>query len=88
MKTKEDFIKRLRNDPLYKSALKRAGNAEERKRIIAMTEAFVGRFADVLAPMIQRAQSDPKYASELREALRGSQQVVTDVVEHKSGSID
>lgn len=86
MRSKEDFLKRLRSDPLFQSALKAAKTPEERRRVIAITEAFVGQFAEVLAPMIQKAESDPSYRDLLRRSLVAGEEVVTDQETAASGS--
>lgn len=86
MRTKEDFIKRLRSDPLYQSALKAAKTDEERRRIIATTEAFVGQFAGVLAPLIQRAEVDPAFRVQLQRSLVMGKEVVSQVEPVPSGS--
>jgi hypothetical protein len=77
MKTREDFIKRLREDPSYREALGRARNAEERKAISRLVEEFVGNFAEVLAPAIAQAESDPDFAAKLGRALVEKQDVLS-----------
>jgi hypothetical protein len=83
---KEDFLKTLRNDPLYQSALKSAKTDEERKRVIAITEDFVGQFADVLGPLINRAENDPVFREQMKRSLVEDEGVITDVESVASGS--
>ena len=78
MKTKDDFIKALRSDPQYLRALKMAKNAEERKKIIATVEGFVNNFTAVLIPVFEKVESDPKFASELRLALKNGGRVINE----------
>ena len=86
MKTKEDIIKRLRSDPLYQSALKSAKTDDERRRVIALTEGFVGQFAEVLGPFIQRVEDDPVFAERLKRSLATGEEIVSDVEPNVSGS--
>ena len=86
MKSREDFLKKLRSDPLYQNALKAAKTPEEKKRIIATTEAFVSQFADVLAPLIQRAETDPLFREQMQRSIAEGDAVVTDVELETSGS--
>lgn len=86
MKTREDVIKQLRADPLYKSALKAAKTPEERRRIIATTESFVGQFADALLPLIQRASTDPLFREQLQRSLVANEDVVSLAEPDRSGS--
>jgi hypothetical protein len=83
MKTKEDFIKRLRGDRMYNLALKMASSDEERRRVIAITEGFVNKFASILAPMIAEVEKNPAYAEKIREAIKGE----TGLISQASGSI-
>lgn len=85
---KEDILKALRADPLYQSALKAAKTDEERRRVIATTEGFVGQFADVLVPLIQRAEADPAFRTQLQRSLVTGEEVVSDVEPIASGSQD
>lgn len=77
MKKNVDFIKALRDDPMYREALKSAKTDEERRRVIAVTEAFVSQFASVLEPLINKVQSDPKFAEQLRQSLKGEDEIVS-----------
>ena len=70
MLSKKELIKRLRNDPMYRAALKMASSDADRRRIIATTEGFLSSFMDSLAPMATKVSQDPAYADKLREALR------------------
>lgn len=77
MKNREDFLKRLREDPAYREALGRAKNAAERKFIQKVVEDFVGPFADILGPAIEQAESDPEFAAKLGQALVEKQSVLS-----------
>jgi len=77
MKKNVDFLKKLRDDPMYREALKSAKTDEERRRVIAVTEAFVSQFASVLEPLIDKVQSDPKFAEQLRQSLKGEDEIVS-----------
>lgn len=84
MRTKEDFVKLLRNDPMYKSALKTAKTPEERKKIIQITEAFVEQYASILAPIISQVESDPKLKEQLRQSLDQSDDLLSDAGSEKT----
>ena len=86
MKTREDFIKKLREDGLYKQALAKAKDDKERAAIARIVENMVGTFADVLAPAIARAEKDPVFVEQLKRALVEGEQVVTAVEPEVSGS--
>jgi hypothetical protein len=74
---KADFTKRLHESPKYKRALELARNDDERRRIATLTNRFVESFAEILAPVIDRAKNDPEFAQQLGQALKERQSVVT-----------
>lgn len=76
MLSKEDLIKKLRADPMYREALRMARNDAERRRIIATAEGFLATFVESLSPVINRAQNDPKFATQLQEAIKSGAPVV------------
>lgn len=86
MKTREDFIKSLKENPQYREALGRARNAEERKAISRIVEGFVSSFADVLGPAIEQAEKDPTFAAKLGKALVEKQDVLNTSPQPVSGS--
>lgn len=86
MTTKDDFIKKLHEDSLFKQALAKAKTPEERAAITRIVENMVGNFAAVLAPAIDRAKTDPVFVEQLKRALVGGEQVVTAVEPETSGS--
>lgn len=86
MKTRADFLKRLHEDEAYKGALAGARSDAERARVAQVVEGFVGSFADILGPLIVRAQQDPEFAKQLAKALSEGQRVVTGE-QSTSGSI-
>jgi hypothetical protein len=86
MKTREDFIKSLRENPQYREALGRARNVEERKAISRIVEGFVGSFAGVLGPAIEQAEQDPTFAAKLGRALVEKQDVLNKSQQPTSGS--
>jgi hypothetical protein len=74
--TKEELIKRLRNDPMYVTALKMARTDEERKKIIATTEGFLANFIDSLSPVFKQVSNDKNLTSHLQKVLNHNEQVV------------
>ena len=86
MTTRDDFIKKLHEDSLFKQALAKAKDAKEREAITRIVENMVGSFANVLAPAIDRAKNDPVFVEQLKRALVGGEQVVTAVEPEVSGS--
>ena len=89
MKNREDFLKRLREDPAYRAALGQAKTAAERKHIQKVVEDFIAPFADILGPAIAQAESDPEFATKLGLALVEKQGVLSqqDQKTPTSGSI-
>lgn len=77
MRTKSDFIKRLRQSPTFKAALAAAKTPEEKATVAAAAEEFVSSFAEILAPLIERAQNDPEFAAQLGRQLAEQHGVVT-----------
>lgn len=69
MRNRNDFMKRLHEAERFKQALATARTDAEREAIKTFVEEFVGRFANVLAPMIDRAEKDPDFARQLGKAL-------------------
>lgn len=88
MRKREDFIQRLHENAKFKHALEQARTEEERKAIAAATEKFVATFADILGPLIERAEQDPLFAEQLGRALSENQHVVTSSDPPKSGSTE
>ena len=88
MKTREDFIKQLRQSSNFKAALSAARTPEERAQIKALTEEFVQSFADVLGPLIERTQEDPEFAHQLERSLAEKQIVFSSTDPNVSGSMD
>ena len=77
MKTRDDFLQRLREDPAYRAALGQAKSAAERKAISSLVEEFVGSAAEILLPALDRAKNDPEFARQLAKALTEHQSVVS-----------
>lgn len=88
MRNRAEFLKRLHESDKFKDAMGRARTDEERQKVQAAVDAFVGSFADVLGPLIERAQSDPEFAQQLGRVLAERQQVVTTSDPPKSGSAE
>lgn len=86
MKTRAEFLRSLRESAGYKHALSRATSDAERRAIDGFVSQFVCGFADVLAPLISRAESDPGFAAQLGQALITHQQVVTETIHAVTGS--
>lgn len=76
MLTKEQLLKRLRDDPMYLSALKMAKTDSDRRRIIATAEGFLGSFFDAMSPITGRIANDPKMSADLKEAVNSGKRVV------------
>ncbi len=76
MRRKEDFIQKLREDQKFQAALEVARSDEERAIMRATVENFVMQFAEVLAPIIDRAHSDPEFAKQIEHALIENREVV------------
>lgn len=72
MITKEELLKRLRNDPTYRDALKMAKTGEERQRVIAVAEGFLSQFFDSVSPIASHIKQDPAATTQLVEALNGN----------------
>lgn len=86
MSDRDEYIKRLREDSLFKMALAKAKDDKERAAISAIVEAMVGDFAEKLGPITKRVQQDPVFAEQLKRAVVGDQQVLTDIEAAPSGS--
>lgn len=87
MRSRKDFIDRLRKDEKFTSALARARTPEERTKVQTIVEEFVGSFADVLAPLIEQSMKDPEFAAQLGRALNEKQNVLSHEEPATSGSI-
>ena len=72
MFTKEALIKRLRNDRMFRDAMKMARNDAERYKIAATAEAFISTFIDVMSPIAAGVRSDPVLASKLMEGIKNN----------------
>ncbi len=51
-KSQRELIEKLRSDPMYKKSLGMAENDEQRKKIEAIVEGFVSRFASAVIPVL------------------------------------
>jgi hypothetical protein len=86
MRNRSDFMKRLHEADRFKQALAAARTDAERDAIKSLVEGFVGGFADVLAPMIARAEQDPEFARQLGRALVEGKDVLSNSAPVTSGS--
>lgn len=86
MLTRDDFIKRLRNDPLFRRALALAPSEKDRQRIIATTEAVAGQFFEALGPLGSHIQQDQSFGDKLQEALKKGATVVKESSGRPAGS--
>ena len=77
MWSKEEFLKQLHSNDKYLRAIKEARSEDERKRLAAFGNEFVASFAEILAPLMQQAKDDPKFAERLNKAIAERQQVLT-----------
>lgn len=71
---KKEYLKRLREDPVYQSTLSKASTDSEKRMIKAYTEDFYMKFYDgVFGPLRELLEKDPdalnKAVSEIRESL-------------------
>lgn len=83
---KHDFLRRLYESDKYKQTMSRARTDGERKAIAGLVTEFVGGFAEILAPIIDRAQHDSVFAGQLGRAVVERQGVVTGGQPASSGS--
>jgi len=74
---KEEFLKQLYANDKYKLALASAKNEAERKKIAKFGNEFVGSFAEILAPVFERAKNDPMFANQLNQAIIEHRHVIT-----------
>lgn len=88
MKNRDDFMKRLHDADRFKQALATARTDAEREAIKSLVEEFVGGFADVLGPLIVRAEKDPAFARQLGMALIEGKDVLSNETPNTSGSIE
>lgn len=86
MRTRSDFIQRLRESEKFKSALATAKDDDERKRLTAAAEQFVDSFASLLVPLIEKAENDPEFAMQLGRQLVERRGLVTASDPAMSGS--
>lgn len=77
MLKKEELIKRLHDSPLFKLAMARAENDEQRDQVRKMTEAFLLKFGAGLQQAHEQIQNDPEFGRKLRKALIERGRVVT-----------
>lgn len=64
-----DNVKALRRDPRYREALAKARTPEERKAVAGMVEGLFDGLMKAVEALAQRAQDDPGFERELRQAL-------------------
>lgn len=74
---KEDYIKQLHEDPLFKLALSKAETPEQEDKVRRMTEAFVLKFGTIMERVYEQIQNDPDFKTKLRKALIERNRVVT-----------
>lgn len=77
LRDKKEFLRRLYESPAYRRALDAAPDDVSRRRVAAFATEFVSSFADVIAPMVARAQSDSAFVHELNMALVERRDIVT-----------
>jgi len=86
MADNNDFIDRLREDPMYQAALAKARTPAERQLITTLVENLVGGIGGVLGPVIERAKRDPEFARQLNKAISEDKDVLTASTAALSGS--
>lgn len=83
--SKDDFIKRLRESPMYQQALKSV-DPSQAKRIAELAEGFLTNAIGGLLPLLEQA-NDPETAKAAQEALN-SPDAVINIEPETSGSKD
>lgn len=58
MTVRDDMLKRLHTDDLFKSSLDKAKDEGERQAITGLVEGFVSAFADVMEGILAQASDD------------------------------
>jgi len=86
MKTRKDFIDGLHENEQFKRAMSMARTPAEKKMVADMVEGFVAGFADVLGPLIARAENDPVFAEQLGRSIIANKDVVSSNEPATSGS--
>lgn len=86
MKTKGDFIDKLRGDPLYRMALASAKSDKERADIANVVEQMVGDFGSAFESILARVQNDPEFVEQLRQSVISGESVLSDSETSVSGS--
>lgn len=84
---RQSFLRKLHESPEYRHALAQATSEEERRAIASFIGEFVGGFADVLGPLIERASRDPAFAAQLGQAVAERRPVVTGTGSAMTGSL-
>ena len=76
---KNELIEKLKNDVVYREALKAVKNTDDRKKIMYITESFLNDFQNSLSSLKEKIATNPELVQELRMAL--SQKETKDVGE-------
>jgi len=63
MTTRDNMLKRLRDDDLYKESLAKAKDGSERQAMAALVEAFVGAFADAIDGIAAQVEGGALFTS-------------------------
>jgi hypothetical protein len=58
MFNKDDLLKSLQNDPMYREALAMAKTDEEKTKIIASAEGFLTSFFESLIPIVENVNRE------------------------------
>lgn len=76
MFNKDEILKKMRNDPLFRKALKIAPTEEDRKRVIAASESMITIFMEAFSPVANKITNDPNFIHELRRSIVEDTQIV------------
>lgn len=67
---KEDYLKALRNDDVFKKVLSQATSEQEKRAIKAYTEDFIVNFFDnVVKPLNEAMQKDPELLKKVYDEI-------------------
>lgn len=71
MMKKEEYIKKLHEDEVFKSVVSKATSDADRRAIQAFTEEFMMSFVDVLEQLRSTAEADPDALQKILSELDG-----------------
>jgi len=66
---RKDMLNKLREDPLYKLALKSV-DKEQAEKIAQFVEGWLSIVADNMEHLAERVKTDPKFSTEISQTLQ------------------